>query len=140
MADGPISVVNKDRAKVNVDSAKVQNSNLSDSQVNSSFFKKNIVIQNQINSPLKNERDSSLPLSKPDLANKASQQQYVPNLKFNLKITDISELSNPFIVYSELQVTRDGNIAFHQKYPEFKSISSMLPWIKDDQDIFRRTI
>jgi hypothetical protein len=52
-----------------------------------------------------------------------------------LKITDISELSNPFIIFEDQPITNEGVLIFDEKYlvPE-KSIKInpcvLFPWIK----------
>ena len=38
-------------------------------------------------------------------------KQFISNLKFIIKITDISELTNPFVVYDDIPVTQDGALA-----------------------------
>jgi hypothetical protein len=61
-------------------------------------------------------------------------------LKFIIKITDISELTNPFVVYDDIPVTQDGAIVIQYRYPHINSLTGMLPWISHEHDIFRKTI
>jgi len=61
---------------------------------------------------------------------------------FNLKITDISELSNPFVIFENRPVNQDGYLYLSEKCENSKeSVSpcSLFGWLKKPSDIEHRT-
>ena len=54
------------------------------------------------------------------------------SLRFSVKITDISELSNPFVIFENLPINNDGDIQIDQV--------PLLPWAKKASDFNRKTL
>ena len=57
-----------------------------------------------------------------------------------MKITDLSELKNPFIVLNNLPISYDGTLHFQHKIQDFKNVVQIFPWIKEEKDLFRKTL
>jgi hypothetical protein len=67
------------------------------------------------------------------------------DLKFNLKVTDVSELSNPFVIFEDSPVSTEGVLSIDPGLisPHKNLISDprdYFPWLKKPQDIERRTL
>jgi hypothetical protein len=62
-----------------------------------------------------------------------------------LKVTDVSELSNPFVIFEDSPVSTDGILSIDPGLrSQIKNLSSdprdYFPWLKKPQDIERRTL
>ena len=62
-----------------------------------------------------------------------------------MKITDISELNNPFVIFEERPATNEGVILFDRKYlrPDNKikiNPCILFPWLKKVEEIERKTL
>jgi hypothetical protein len=62
-----------------------------------------------------------------------------------LKITDISELNNPFVIFEDRPVSDEGIVLFDQKYlrPDKKikiNPCILFPWLKQAEEIERKTL
>jgi hypothetical protein len=63
-------------------------------------------------------------------------------LQFNIKITDLSDLENPFIIYENKPIDREGYIIFDEETPGLESAkpTKILPWINARNRLEKRTL
>jgi len=64
-------------------------------------------------------------------------------IHFNLKITDLSELTNPFVYFQNVNVTRDGFLILSDDLGSPTPISDpcqLFPWLRRPEDLERRTL
>jgi len=64
-------------------------------------------------------------------------------INFNLKITDLSELTNPFVYFQNVNVTRDGFLILSDDLGSPTPINDpcqLFPWLKKPEDLERRTL
>jgi hypothetical protein len=69
----------------------------------------------------------------------------VPDLAFNLKVTDVSEITNPFVIFEQRPVSREGVLYIDAKSGTSRGNLAVdprdyFPWLKKPQDIERRTL
>lgn len=92
-----------------------------------------------------------LPKEKPNIKDiSASDHLKNTKLTFNIKITDISELSNPFVVFENKPINEEGVIFLDEswtKNPVNQHLSTLninpchlFPWLKKPEDLERRTL
>lgn len=79
------------------------------------------------------------------MATPEKKNKILPGLKFNLKITDISDLSNPFAIFEDRPITDEGVLCFDEKYlkPTNKlnvNPCILFPWLKEPREIEKKTI
>ena len=66
-------------------------------------------------------------------------------MRFNIKITDLSDLENPFIIYENKRIDADGYIIFDNlmESPIYNGAQprTILPWLKNPRDpLEKRTL
>ena len=66
-------------------------------------------------------------------------------MKFNIKITDLSDLENPFVIYENKRIDSDGYIIFDNimESPAYNGSQprTILPWLTNPRDpLEKRTL
>lgn len=69
-------------------------------------------------------------------------------MTLTLKITDLSDLANPFVVFKDRPVLADGTILLPEDivlvpdggFSRLNGLMHLLPWIKSPEQLVRRTI
>jgi hypothetical protein len=69
----------------------------------------------------------------------------INTLVFNVKITDLSDITNPFVIFEDRPINSSGILKFEPKYlrPDHKikiNPCLLFPWLKNAQDIERKTL
>jgi hypothetical protein len=96
--------------------------------------------------PNANQREEQIPSRLGEYpSNVPGADTMILDLKFNLKVTDVSELSNPFVIFEDSPVSTEGVLSIDPGLisPHKKLISDprdYFPWLKKPQDIERRTL
>ena len=59
---------------------------------------------------------------------------------FNIKITDLSDFENPFVVYEHKKIDSDGYIIFDNLDWNIINPAKVFPWLSQAKDLERRTL
>ncbi len=62
------------------------------------------------------------------------------NLVFNIKITDLSDLENPFIIIEERPIDENGNLIFDNVDLNILNPFKIFPWINNPNEIEKKTL
>ena len=69
------------------------------------------------------------------------------DLRFNIKITDLSDLENPFVIYENKKIDQEGYIIFDNLlnesplYTATNQPRTILPWLTNPRDpLEKRTL
>jgi hypothetical protein len=65
---------------------------------------------------------------------------YPDELLFNLKLTDLSDMENPFVIYENKPVDNDGFLIFDNFDQSILNPIKILPWLHNMKDIEKRTL
>lgn len=69
------------------------------------------------------------------------------SVKVNVKITDLTELENPYVEFPNCEVTSDGLVLINKnnqssslfQKPQIHELLSIFPWLKDLSHCLKRT-
>jgi len=63
-------------------------------------------------------------------------------IRLTLKLTDLSEPTNPFVILKDRALSEYGTISIHEAHSPFqpKEIHHLLPWLRHPTDVLRRTL
>jgi hypothetical protein len=94
---------------------------------------------------MQKQEDIPSRLAEYSVSNRNEDIEYIQDLFFNIKVTDVSELANPFVIFEDRPVSKDG-VLFIDSKPN-RSLPKLavdprecFPWLKNPQDIERRTL
>ena len=60
-------------------------------------------------------------------------------MRFNIKLTDLTDLENPYVVYENKSIDTEGYIVFDNIQNEIE-VCKILPWLRQVKDLERRTL
>ena len=61
-------------------------------------------------------------------------------MQFNIKLTDLSSMENPFIVYENKKIDQDGYIIFDNFDMNLINPCKIFPWLNNNKEIEKRTL
>jgi len=59
---------------------------------------------------------------------------------FNIKITDLSDFENPFVIYEHKKIDPDGYIIFDNLDWNIINPTKIFPWLNSGRDLEKRTL
>ena len=63
------------------------------------------------------------------------------SIRLTLKLTDLSDPRNPFVVLENRPLTTTGSVTLLDRFPHSeRDICQILPWLREPSDILKRTI
>ena len=69
-----------------------------------------------------------------------STQELHETLTFNIKLTDLSDLENPFVIYENKRIDSEGFIIFDNLDWNVLNPTKMFPWLSHAKDLEKRTL
>eukprot|EP00347_Sterkiella_histriomuscorum_P023052 403336141 len=67
-------------------------------------------------------------------------QEIYDSLSFNIKLTDLSDLENPFVMYENKKIDEDGYIIFDNLDWNVLNPTKMFAWLQNAKDLEKRTL
>lgn len=61
-------------------------------------------------------------------------------LTFNIKLTDLSDFENPFVIYEQKRIDSDGYIIFDNLDWNVINPTKIFPWLTNVKELEKRTL
>ncbi|CDW75300.1 UNKNOWN [Stylonychia lemnae] len=76
----------------------------------------------------------------PILLSKTILRDQLDQLAFNIKLTDLSDVENPFVIYENKRIDQEGYIIFDNLDWNVLNPIRMFPWLSHAKDLEKRTL